>query len=421
MFKSNKIAADKNSFFTYELYCVLCTMREEARIRKVEQLLQEYRHEEPLARYLKAYFAQNRNMGGRDRRETREWMFNFFRLGNAIPESDFLSRLATANFLCSTNSYPSLDYLLSKVSGLNGQDPGKTLEEKIQVVRNIFPEFKLEEIFPFSSEISPRIQKDDFYLSFLKQPFVWIRVRRKFLEDVKNELTEKGISYITEPSMPLALGFQNSVALNTLISFEKGWFEIQDLNSQKTGRFFEAKEGEKWWDACAASGGKSLLLKDLQPGVDLLSTDNRESILMNLKLRMAKAGIGGFRVELLDLLHTTGSSSKDLFDGIIADVPCTGSGTWTRTPENLKSFNQELISKHFVPLQRKIVSNLTLSLKNSGTLVFITCSIFEKENEGNIQFFEKNLGFSLISSEYLEGSAIGADTLFVARLKKKLH
>ena len=85
----------------------------------------------------------------------------------------------------------------------------------------------------------------------------------------------------------------------------------------------------------------------------------------------------------------------------------------------LTGFDPEMISKHFVPLQRKIVSNLTFSLKKSGTLVFITCSIFEKENEGNIRFFEKNLGLQLISSNYLEGSKSGADTLFVARLKKK--
>ncbi|MBK9542620.1 MAG: hypothetical protein IPO49_09955 [Bacteroidetes bacterium] len=55
----------------------------------------------------------------------------------------------------------------------------------------------------------------------------------------------------------------------------------------------------------------------------------------------------------MDLLHTSGTDSTKLFDGIIADVPCTGSGTWTRTPESLTGFDPEMISKHFVPLQRK--------------------------------------------------------------------
>ena len=394
-------------------------MREDALLRRIETLKNEFTHNEPLFRYLKSYFALHRNMGARDRRETREWIFNYFRLGKSLPQLEFPVRLAIANFLCSENSSPSLIYLLSKTPDLRIEDLGLSVEEKIEIVKKYFPAFKEEDIFPLNSELTSKIDQHSFYLSFLKQPFVWIRVRKKFIEDVKNELNEKLIPFVQNTDLPNAFAIKNSASLNTLYAFEKGWFEIQDLNSQKTGLYFQAREGEKWWDACAASGGKSLLLKDLVPGVDLLSTDNRETILTNLKLRMAKAGIGGFKVELLDLLHTSGTDSTKLFDGIIADVPCTGSGTWTRTPESLTGFDPEMISKHFVPLQRKIVSNLTFSLKKSGTLVFITCSIFEKENEGNIRFFEKNLGLQLISSTYLEGSRSGADTLFVARLKKK--
>lgn len=394
-------------------------MREDALIRRVESLVQEYTFDEPLARYLKSYFALHRNMGARDRRETREWVFNYFRMGRSLPERDFITRLGVAGFLCSDHEYPSLTYLLSKFPVLKTENITLPLEDKINCVISHYPDFNVADIFPFSEELSEAVDKNCYYRSFLKQPFVWIRVRKKFIEDVKTELREKQLEFIQDASQPLAFAFGNSASLNTLNSFEKGWFEIQDLNSQKTGWFFHPKEGEKWWDACAASGGKSLLLKDLEPGVDLLATDNRDSILTNLKLRMLKAGIGGFKVENLDLLHTSGSDSRKLFDGIIADVPCSGSGTWARTPENLSGFRQEVILKHFVPLQRKIVTNLTFSLKNSGILVFITCSIFEKENEGNIHFFEKNLGLQCISSSYLQGAESGADTLYVARLKKK--
>lgn len=394
-------------------------MREDALVRRIHDLTKSYTFQEPLARYLKNYFSEHRNMGARDRRETREWMYNYYRLGNVLSNEDFNTRLCIANFLCSDKSYPSLEFLLSQSGTLDVSFVEKNLDEKINYVRSLFPAFNLEDIFPFPNEVSKRLNKQALLHSYFTQPFVWIRVRRKYLQDVKDELIEKSISFLETAEQPLALAFRNSSALNTLHAFEKGWFEIQDLNSQKTGNFFFAKEGEKWWDACAASGGKSLLLKDIEPGVDLLATDNRETILNNLRLRMARAGVGGFRVEVLDLLHENGLKTGALFDGIIADVPCSGSGTWTRTPENLKSFNSDLLSGHFVPLQRKIVSNLTVSLKKSGTLVYITCSIFEKENEGNIAFFEQKLGLRTEAFQYLEGSETGSDTLFVARLKKK--
>ena len=70
-----------------------------------------------------------------------------------------------------------------------------------------------------------------------------------------------------------------------------GGYEVQDRSSQQTAKYFEPQKWEYWWDACAASGGKSLLLYDLEPTVKLMVSDIRESILSNLDERFQQAGL----------------------------------------------------------------------------------------------------------------------------------
>jgi 16S rRNA (cytosine967-C5)-methyltransferase len=99
-------------------------------------------------------------------------------------------------------------------------------------------------------------------------------------------------------------------------------------------------------------------------------------------------------------------------------VPCSGSGTWARTPEWLSMFKAEEL-EHFQLLQRKIVENLVAFLKPGMPLVYITCSVFKKENEENIEHFTSTLPLEQVESTYINGISHGADTLFVARMVRK--
>ena len=108
---------------------------------------------------------------------------------------------------------------------------------------------------------------------------------------------------------------------------------------------------------------------------------------------------------------------NESFDIIIADVPCTGSGTWARTPEQLHFFKNNEIEKYAL-LQRRIVGNALPHLKTNGHLLYITCSVFKKESEENVSFFKEKYNLNLIKSEYLKGYEMQADTLFVALFTK---
>jgi 16S rRNA (cytosine967-C5)-methyltransferase len=172
-----------------------------------------------------------------------------------------------------------------------------------------------------------------------------------------------------------------------------------------------------WWDCCAASGGKSLLLHALEPSVYILASDNRASSLLNLELRFKQAGITQFRRREIDLLAEINSIEKDSMDGIILDAPCSGSGTWSRTPEMLSQFNESQIEK-FIYLQRTIAENAVQFLKPGCPLVYITCSVFKEENEEAVAYFLANLPLKLEKMELIKGYESKADTMFVARFLK---
>jgi 16S rRNA (cytosine967-C5)-methyltransferase len=102
-------------------------------------------------------------------------------------------------------------------------------------------------------------------------------------------------------------------------------------------------------------------------------------------------------------------------DLIIADVPCTGSGTWARTPEWLKAFDLEMIAE-YQNTQKSIVTNLPLHLNANGYLLYITCSVFKQENEEVVEFLETNCQMELVKQAVVHEQ--GGDYLFAALLKK---
>jgi 16S rRNA (cytosine967-C5)-methyltransferase len=171
------------------------------------------------------------------------------------------------------------------------------------------------------------------------------------------------------------------------------------------------------WDACAASGGKSILAFDIFKKIDLTVSDVRQSILFNLEKRFATAGIKNYHSFLSDL-----SSSAHLrnaaFDLIITDVPCSGSGTWSRTPEQLYYFEPHQIDRYSA-LQKKIVDNAIPYLKPGGFLLYCTCSVFKKENEEVVEYIQQQHSLQLIQSALMTGYTMKADTLFGAVFQKQ--
>ena len=387
-------------------------MRVEHQVRAFEQLLKSYDGVLPLHRHLFSYFKQNKQMGSSDRRWATRYIYSFFRLGKAMSKVDVLERLAIADFLC--NEVSSLvigQYLPALESQI-----GYPVNEKIEIIKKIYPDFKLEEVFSFDAELSDGIDIQHFYQPFFIQPDLFIRVRSTHIQSVINQLQANGISFREIGDTTLAL--PNGTKLEQVIT-DPRLYQIQDLSSQHTGSFFEPNKYDYWWDACAASGGKSLLLQSLEPNIELLVSDVRENSLNNLQERFQLVGLKKYHLKAMDLLQNNDQILHHYqFDGVLLDAPCSGSGTWGRTPEMLYFFEKYKI-ENYVKLQKGIAANVIKYLKPGKPLIYMTCSVFKAENEDVVDYLTKNFDLELERMELIKGYDKKADSMFVARLIKK--
>ena len=289
-----------------------------------------------------------------------------------------------------------------------------TKESLIQKLKILGNEFSIKEVFPWTDQLSECIEHKDFLISHIRQPDLFLRLRPGFEQLVKRKLSAAGISFSTPISNCLAL--PNSTKLDEIIELDKEAV-IQDLNSQRIAEFLPDFFSNVW-DCCAASGGKSILAFDLNPSINLTVSDLRESILANLKRRFKKAGIQNYRSLQSDLTITDFRHPSSDFDLLICDAPCTGSGTWSRTPEQLFYFEVSKI-EYYQQLQRSILQNVISNIKMGGHLLYCTCSVFRKENEENKDWLSNEFGLTIVRSEILKGYYKRADSLFATLMRRE--
>lgn len=350
-------------------------------------------------------------MGSSDRRWATRYIYSFFRLGKALPSLPAEERLSIADFLC----HDTLSLLVEKNLADLKESINLPLEEKLALIKAKYPGFDVEKIYPFHTALSTGINKNNFFASFFKQPDLFIRVKAEDSAAVISKLEAENITVKVISDTALAL--PNGTKLETIL--KEGIYQVQDLSSQHTGLYFKPNKWDKWWDCCAASGGKTLLLHSLEPVIELLVSDLRESVLLNLDERFRSAGIKKYHKKELDLLKNNDQVLHHYqFDGIILDAPCTGSGTWGRTPEMLTFFEERKIDQ-FASIQKGIAQNVVKYLKPGKPLIYITCSAFAAENEAVVQHMVDTLPLELEEMELIKGFENNADTMFVARLIKQ--
>ncbi len=370
-----------------------------------KQILETYKGDTPFATWLKEFFRKNKKFGSKDRKHITHLCYCYFRTAKALSHLDVEQQIIWSLFLCSNEPGKLLEGLNAELNALASPSIKDRIEKSVEVG------FSIEAILPWAAEVSNQIEHLPLCKSFLVQPDLFLRLRPGKQKKVCSDLITANILFEKVHSDCIRLS--NNTKIDELLSLDRDAV-VQDLSSQQTLDVLQhvlSKENPiKAWDCCAASGGKSLLLHDLYPNVSILATDIRSSILANLQKRFEKAGIKNYRSQVHDVSQ---HALKEKFDVVICDAPCSGSGTWSRTPEQLHFFEKGKID-HYVDLQKKIALNASMSVKKGGYFVYITCSVFSKENEEVVQMIKEKTALQLVSSNYIKGYDIKADTLFTA-------
>ena len=213
----------------------------------------------------------------------------------------------------------------------------------------------------------------------LVRPTEWIRVNlQKTSAPVLAEklgITGSSILFDRYIEIPRDVGVKLLLATP---EFVKGQFSFQNPSAFEVIKLMDLKPGLKVWDACAAPGGKTALMAEMDGSLEILASDSSASRLEKMQDLMNRLGLTNIKTEVIDLAAepqapAAAPQHSSKFDRILLDVPCSNMGVIARRPESVYRMTPESINE-IAELQFKILENASTALAPHGRLVYATCS-----------------------------------------------
>lgn len=375
-------------------------------------LIESYSYQQPFALFLKNYFKRDKKFGSRDRKNIAELCFGYMRLGKSAMDCSIQDQIIIGYYLTHQQDNGLLErFYPSLLDSIH-----QSLESKLEVISQLFRTFNVRFIFPYGQLLSSYINDYSFGISHLQKPLFFIKIRNKQYVNVANMLKDRGVSF--QSFGEETLGFEQHIDLEKLFKIDDE-VVVQDISSQQTISLLDhhSIRGVSLWDACAGSGGKSILASDRFRFSSHYVSDIRPAILEELIKRLTNARLtvnDAFCVDLTNRLSIQVAKSHLPSEGvelIIADVPCSGSGTWGRSPEWLRSFDVNEVNA-YQQKQILILENLLPFVRKGGYLLYITCSVFKKENEDVIDSIVQSHAVKVVQQKYFIGYPNRGDQLF---------
>ena len=206
---------------------------------------------------------------------------------------------------------------------------------------------------------------------------VFLRVNRR-RGDVSKAialLSEDGVGAVPHASVAGCLIVtENPRRVQASAAMTNGLIELQDASSQRA--MLALPQATKVLDYCAGGGGKSLALADR--GCQVFAHDIQPDRMSDIPVRAKRAG---FNINV-----TTKPNRSGPYDLVLCDAPCTGSGTWRRTPDAKWRLTQDRLSE-LTQIQASILSDVHTMVAEGGTLAYATCSILTQENRQVVDRF----------------------------------
>jgi 16S rRNA (cytosine967-C5)-methyltransferase len=223
---------------------------------------------------------------------------------------------------------------------------------------------------------------------FNQTPTIDLRVNRlkTTLEAVETALNQAGIATSRLPPLPQALRLAGSMgAIPSLPGFQEGWWTVQDGSAQLVSHLLAPQEGETIIDACAAPGGKATHIAELMGDRGTVWAGDRALS------RLHKLQANAQRLQIQSLKTCQGDSRHlpqfmGIADRVLLDAPCSGLGTLHRHPDIRWRQSPEKVGE-LATLQGELLAEGATWVKPKGILVYATCTLNPRENEGVVQEF----------------------------------
>lgn len=214
-----------------------------------------------------------------------------------------------------------------------------------------------------------------------------LRVNKQLIsrDDYAAELQASGAQVRVPALGQHSLIVDDGARVDALPGYEAGHFSVQDSAAQLAAELLSPRSGERVLDACAAPGGKTGHLLELEPSITLLAIDSDEARLQTTRANLARLNL---QAQLLcaDAADTDRWWDGQPFDAVLLDAPCSALGVLRRHPDIRQLRRQDDIAG-LAAQQRRLLDSLWPTVASGGRLIYVTCSIAKRENEAAIADF----------------------------------
>jgi 16S rRNA (cytosine967-C5)-methyltransferase len=350
----------------------------------------------PADRFIREYFRARRYAGSKDRASITERVYDVFRhrasfawcMGSERPRA-----LAIASVL---REGADVDALFS---GGYGPPPLSGEERQRIATAPAAPPLHVEGEYPefLDSELKRAFGDgllEEMRATLTRAP---IDLRVNTLKAARGEVLEAlradGFDTTATLYSPDGIRIPAAKSLEQGKLFTSGAFEFQDEAAQIAVMLCDAKPGMRVLDLAAGAGGKSLALAAwMKNEGEIVAHDIDENRLRQIGPRAERAGVSIVRI------HAGQEPPAELFDLVLLDAPCSGSGTWRRQPENKWRLTPARLDE-LNALQDRLLAMAASRVTPGGRLVYATCSILPRENEDRIgSFLSQDALFTLLDA-----------------------
>lgn len=242
--------------------------------------------------------------------------------------------------------------------------------------------------------------------------FLRVNLRRATLDMAMANLALDGITAVPVPNIKTALqATHNYRKIHNSVAYLTGLVELQDAASQAAILRLNLCDGQRVLDFCAGGGGKSLAMAALAE-LQVFAHDAMPRRMVDLPVRAARAGVN------IRTLATAALTAQKPFDLVLVDAPCSGSGTWRRTPDAKWRFCPADLAQ-LVALQSGILEQAAGMVGLGGTLAYATCSMLQVENQRQIQGFIDRHPEWIAGDDWQTFPSGQGDGFYLARLQRR--
>lgn len=263
---------------------------------------------------------------------------------------------------------------------------------------------------------------------------VRVNTTRATVAEVLASLEAEGVKAQQSDMMPECIHLTNGTAARTM-AFKEGLITIQDESSMLPANVLAPQPGMKVLDMCAAPGGKTTHIAEKMANEgSILALDLHPHKLDLIEENTARLGLDIVQTAPVDGRKAADLLAKESYDAVLVDAPCSGLGVMRRKPD-IKYTKREEDLESLQTIQLAILDNAVQVLKSGGRLVYSTCTVDKRENEGTVEAFISahpemereeitNLPEKLLAKQnngmlQVFPHDFGSDGFFVASFRKK--